>query len=64
MIIWMEVDLKNKELPLRVADSVCELAKLCGVKADTISNFYCRAKRDGRKCRYVRVEVSADETDE
>lgn len=62
MTIWMEVDLKNKELPLRVADKARDLARMKGIDPRSVSNAYCRAKRLGEKCRYVKVEI--DEEDE
>lgn len=66
MTIWMEVDLKNKELPTgRMADKPGKLAKLVGLKNPKgVSNAISRAKRTGKRCRYVKVVIEEDEDDD
>ena len=63
MTIWMEVDLKNKELPTgRMADKPGKLAKMVGLKNPKgVSNAISRAKRTGGRCRYVKVEIGEDD---
>ena len=65
MTIWMEVDLKNKELPTGLlADKPGKLAKLVGLKNPKgVSNAIGRAKRNGTRCRYVKVVIEEDEDD-
>lgn len=66
MTIWMEVDLKNKELPTgRMADKPGKLAKMVGLKNPKgVSNAISRAKRTGKRCRYVKVVIEEGEDDE
>ena len=54
--LWMEIDLKNKELPLKVADTAEDLAEACGVTVSTIRSSACRARK-GRRVRYVAVWI-------
>lgn len=65
MTIWMEVDLKNKELPTgRMADKPGKLAKLVGLKNPKgVSNAISRAKRTGKRCRYVKVVIEEDDNE-
>lgn len=63
MTIWMEVDLKNKELPTgRMAESAAELSRLCGLCPTAVACAMWRARSHNRKCKYVRVEIN--ETDD
>lgn len=64
MTIWMEVDLKNKELPIRVADKARDLARMKGISPTGVTNAYSRARRTGQRCRYVKVEIEEDDIDE
>ena len=63
MTIWMEVDLKNKELPTgRMADKPGKLAKMVGLKNPKgVSNAISRAKRTGKRCRYVKVVIEEED---
>ena len=64
MTLWMEVDLKNKELPTgRMATKARDLARICGIEPKGVSNAISRAKRNGTRCRYVKV-VLEEENDE
>lgn len=55
-VIYMEVDLKNKELPTgRMGSCVAELAKECGVTENAIRSRMSHAKHSGERCRFVRV---------
>ena len=55
-MLWLEIDLQNKELPLKVADSAEELAKMCGVTVGTVCASASWAKR-GRPRRYISVWI-------
>lgn len=59
--IWMLVTTDEFELPLVVADSAGELARILGTVPDSIySNVHhCRAA--GYRCKYVKVEVEDEE---
>ena len=59
--IWMMVTLDEYELPLVVADSAGDLARILGTVPDNIySNIHhCRAA--GYRCKYVKVEVDDEE---
>ena len=63
MTLFMEVDLNNKELPLRVADRARDLARMCGIEPKGVSNAISRAKRTGHRCRYVKVVIEEGEDD-
>ncbi len=58
MIIWMLVSEDEYELPLKIADSRNELARLCGVTPNDISSAISHAKARGTRSRYVKVEVN------
>jgi hypothetical protein len=54
----MEITQDKYQLPVMVADSVIELAKLCGVKEDTVWSVLSHARKRGTKYpKYVAVEV-------
>ena len=61
MTLWMEVDLKNKELPTgRMATKSRELSRMLGLHPCAVSDAICKAARTGRKCRYVKVEIDEE----
>ena len=64
MKVYMEVTQDKYELPVAVADSVKELAKLVGVKKDTIWTMINHAKNRGGKCKYIKVELEEGEIDD
>ena len=57
MILWMKVDIKNKEQPLAVAQYRSQLAEMCGVKERSISQHMCRQRKLGQNCCYKKIEV-------
>ena len=59
--LWMKVDLDNNEEPLAVADTTRELAKMCGVKRESIMQMVSRARRKGWKCSYIKIEDDEDD---
>ena len=57
-MVWMEVDVKNKELPLRIADSAEELARLCGVTENNVRITAWHQKRTGEPRRFAKVWIA------
>ena len=55
-MVWMEVDINNKEIPIRIADSSSELAFMSGAKESTIVTTASRW-RDGKAKRFVKVWI-------
>lgn len=63
--IWMEVTRDKYSLPVAVADTATELARICGVKKDTIHAAISHRKLHkpreeagtGSYKRYIRVEI-------
>lgn len=54
--LWMEASNDEYELPLAVADSALELAKVLGLKDEnSVISSVSRAKRGGYWCKYKRV---------
>ena len=56
-MVWMEIDLTNKELPIRIADSAEELARMCGTSTSNVVSQACKAMRGGCRRRYVKVWI-------
>ena len=63
-MLYMKISLDEYELPEAVADSIVELAKMCGVTANTISSHMCHSKKTGYRCRYIKVEEGTDDGDQ
>ena len=61
MNIWIKVTNDKYELPVAVADSAEELAKLCGVKVNNIHSSRSHAKARGQKTRYLKVQINEKE---
>lgn len=57
---WLLVSNDQYELPQGVFDTVDELAKFVGLKPATIRSEMSRAKRSGRRCRFIRVRRDED----
>lgn len=55
--IYMLVTKDKYELPLAVADTRKELGEMIGVSSITIANSITRARKNGHKSKYVRVEI-------
>lgn len=60
MILYMEVTQDKYELPVAVAYTVAELARLRGVKESTIYSYISREKAGRFKSKYKKVEVEDD----
>lgn len=56
-MLWIAVSRDKYELPLAVADTIEELAKMCGVKVHSIRSYISHAKKNGTRCKYIMVEV-------
>lgn len=54
-MVWMEVDLQNKELPIRIADSAAELARMSGTTENNVKSAASKAKYGRRRNRFVSV---------
>lgn len=53
--IWMEVDTKNKELPIRVTRTATEMARLAGTTITNVRASASHGEKRGRPSRFVRV---------
>ena len=60
-VLYMEVTKDKYELPVAVADSVTELARLVGIGKSGVSKSITYAKRYGGKSKYVKVVLEDDE---
>lgn len=58
-MLWLEIDLRHKELPVRVADSAEELARMAGVSLSTIKASASRG-RHGKRSRYITVWIAEE----
>lgn len=58
--IWMSVTKDEFELPLVVADSAAELARILGLTRCAVSSCISKARDNGTRCKYVKVEVEDD----
>lgn len=58
-VVYMKVTRDEYELPVAVADTVVELAKICGVKVNSISKQLWCSKHTTKsdRCIYVKVEI-------
>lgn len=57
MTVWMYVTKDKYELPIYVADSAKELAKLVGTRSDLIHSAIWHAKQRNGRCKYVKVNI-------
>ena len=56
--IWLEVTRDKYELPVKIADSVEELAEMCGTSKNTIMSTISNWKKGRLKtCRFRKVEL-------
>lgn len=56
-VVYMLVTQDKYELPLVVADTVAELAKLTGQKRSSVASAISHAKKKGFSSRYVEVVI-------
>lgn len=59
MTLWMMVDTKHPaQLPLAVAESCTELAKMTGTtRVNILSNIYHAKERDAKKQKFLKIEI-------
>lgn len=60
-VVYMEVTKDEYELPVAVADSVTELARLVGIGKSGVSKGISYAEKYGARCKYVKVVLEDDE---
>ena len=53
--VYMAVTSDRYRLPVAVADSIGELAQLCGVTYSTVAKSLARARNHGVQSKYIRV---------
>lgn len=61
--VFMMVTKDKYELPLAVADTRRELGKMLSVSPVTIANSITRARNNGQKSQYIRVDFSDSDID-
>lgn len=61
MTLWMKVTKDKYELPIAVAGSAAELARMVGKTQNAIRSRVSHAKKEPWRCSYVRVEVDDDD---
>lgn len=60
--LWMKVTNDEYELPLAVAESAAELARMTGIKPESLYSIISR-ERHGKKRTYSYREVDIDDED-
>lgn len=63
MFVWLKVTPDRYELPVAVADTGKELARICGVSENNVYSTMTKARKLGHRCKYIRVEVEEDKND-
>lgn len=64
MVVWMEVTRDEYELPVAVADSADELAKICGVSVNCIRvHVYRHESGLTNTKRFIRVDIGEPDDD-
>lgn len=58
--LFLEVTTDHLELPLAVASSVEELARLRCVTANNIHHSLKNAQKKGIKCKYIKVRIEEE----
>ena len=60
--LWLEVTRDKYELPVAVADSIKELARIVGVSRDNIKSSASKHRRGlVKRSRFVSVEIEDEE---
>lgn len=59
--VWLKVTADRYELPVAVAETGAELARMCGKSENNVYNAINKAKQLGHRCQYIRVEIEEDE---
>lgn len=58
--VWLKVTRDRYELPVAVAETGAELARICGTSENNVYNTINKAKALGHWSQYIRVEVEED----
>ena len=58
---YMEVTKDKYELPVAVAETTGELARIRGVAHNTIKSVMYHAKRKKSECKYIKVVIDEEE---
>lgn len=64
MVLWMKVTDDEYELPLAVADTASELARMCGLNKNGVLVAISNAKRRKTKCQYVKVVIDDEDQED
>lgn len=57
MEVWVALSNDKYRLPVAVADSAVELARMVGVTAETIRSSVYHARVNNRNSRFVKVDI-------
>lgn len=63
MVVWMEISQDKYELPVAVANTAKDLARICGVEISTVRSSASRANQGhegNRFCRFRSVEIESE----
>ena len=55
--VYMKITKDRYELPLAVADTGEELARICGTSINNVYNAIRKARINNYKCQYIRVNI-------
>ena len=56
-VLWMKITKDEYELPVAVAETAAELARMLNVSVDTIYSATSRRRNRGDKTAFVKVEL-------
>ena len=59
--VWMKVTKDKYELPVAVAETHSELARICGTTPGNVLSSASRYRHGQRRGGYIRVEVEEEE---
>lgn len=57
---YMEITKDEFELPVAVAETTAELARIRGVAHNTIKSVMYHAKKNESKCKYIKVVMDEE----
>lgn len=57
---YMEITKDEFELPVAVAETTAELARIRGVAPNTIKSVMYHAKKNKSKCKYIKVVMDEE----
>ena len=61
--LWMAVTPDKYELPIAVADTGKELAKILGVTESNICHLWNRKRKSDRRCKYYIYRIEVEDED-